>query len=427
MRLARGETVEAIEEFQKVLKLEPRSARARYHLALAYRQAGNPAEARSNAREATRMDPDFVEATLLEAELEAQTGARQPAIRILDRLLAKRPDELRAWVLLGSMYLAGREPAEAADAYRKVVALAPKEPRAPYLLGLALLAQGKSAEARQAFEASLALAPAYVEPLAQLVGMALAAKAPDTAADRVQQQIGRAPHSGALHALLGRIYVTRGQLDRAETAFLRATQLEPRLFDAYRALAEIYAREGKDAAALAKAAETFRANPKDVPALMLVAVIHERSGDRPKALEAYERVLAVDPNFVPAANNAAYLYAERGGDQDRALDLARRAREAAPEEPRLADTLGWVLYKRGAYRQALALLSESGAKLPDSADVQYHLGLTLHKLRRPGEARRALTRALALDPKFLGAAEAARVLAELDASRSGTARVLAAP
>ena len=79
----------------------------------------------------------------------------------------------------------------------------------------------------------------------------------------------------------------------------------------------------------------------------------------------------------------------------------------------MSDTLGWLLYKRAIYQQALNLLKESAAKLPDNAQTQYHLGMTYYKLGDKPAARQALSRALQLNTSFDGSDEARRVLAEL--------------
>ena len=52
-----------------------------------------------------------------------------------------------------------------------------------------------------------------------------------------------------------------------------------------------------------------------------------------QAKAAYEKVLELNPRFGPAANNLAYLYSEYGGDKEKALALAQRAKEELPEDP----------------------------------------------------------------------------------------------
>jgi tetratricopeptide (TPR) repeat protein len=275
--------------------------------------------------------------------------------------------------------------------------------------------RAKDAEARKEFETSLALAPGLVEPLSQLVAMAFAAKGQDTAIERVRRQIALVPQSAALHHLLGVVHVTRKEPDRAEAAFLKALDLDPSSYHTYVALGRIYAETGRPDQALARLAEARKANPKDPVAHILTGMIHEQKGDIPKAVQAYEQALALNPRSALAGNNLAYLYSEHGGDKEKALQLAQLAKEEAPAEPQVSDTLGWILYKykRGVYQRALALLKESAAKLPESPEVQYHLGMAALKVGDMEAAKRSLAAATAAPKDFVGKEEVRRALAQL--------------
>jgi tetratricopeptide (TPR) repeat protein len=413
VHLAKRDTGKAAEEFQKALKIEPRLAQARYMLALTHLQAGNVQQGRAELKELVALEPDLAEAAVLLAELDVQAGALQPAIEALQKMTARRPEEVRAWITLGSAHLAKREPARAAEAFSRVMALAPKDPRGPYFLGLALSRMGKKADAQRAFEAALAVAPDAVEPLMQLVGMAFADKAPDAALARVQAQLARVPASAALHRVLGSVHVRRQEPSQAEAAFVKSLQLDPAAVAPYLALAELYNASGQYEQALERVGRALGMDGKSLMGHMLAGLIHERKGDVAKARQAYERALAVKPRFAPAANNLAYLHSLHGGDKEKALELAQLAKEVAPDEPHISDTLGWILYRRGIYQRALALLKDSAAKLPDNAVVQYHLGMAHYKAGSRDSARDALTRALHLNPQFPGIEEARSTLASL--------------
>jgi tetratricopeptide (TPR) repeat protein len=90
---------------------------------------------------------------------------------------------------------------------------------------------------------------------------------------------------------------------------------------------------------------------------MLRGAIYEQQNAIPQAMAAYEKVLELNPRFGPAANNLAFLYSEYGGDKEKALALAQRAKQELPDKPHVSDTLGWILYKRGVYEQALNLFT----------------------------------------------------------------------
>ena len=113
----------------------------------------------------------------------------------------------------------------------------------------------------------------------------------------------------------------------------------------------------------------------NVAALMLSGVLYERQKAFEKALASYDKILAANPEFAIAANNAAYLHMTQTGDLDKAFDLAKRARDLAPNDAAIADTFGWILYHKGDYPRALTLIKEAAETFPEHPDVVYHLGM----------------------------------------------------
>jgi len=105
-----------------------------------------------------------------------------------------------------------------------------------------------------------------------------------------------------------------------------------------------------------------------------------------------------------AANNLAALYADHGkGNAEEAMRLAQDVARRFPAEPGFADTLGWVYYRKGLYRDAVEQLQRAvvGAakRNADNSLYRWHLGAALAKSDRPGDraaARRELQKALEL-------------------------------
>jgi Flp pilus assembly protein TadD len=277
-----------------------------------------------------------------------------------------------------------------------------------------LLAERKLDEARKQFEAALVLNPGFVDATAQLVAIAFSEKRPGVALERVKRQIALVPTSAGLYELLGKVHLTRREVDLGESAFAKALELDPNRASAYALLGQLYAATGRDEQALARLDEAVKHNPRNLGAYMLSGIILARRGDTAKAERAYQQALALNPRFAPAANNLAVLYSEHGGDQEKALQLAQMAKEALPDDPTISDTLGWILYKRGVYERALSLLKETADKMPTNAEVQYHLGMTYLKLGNHAAAKQALTQALKLSSRFPGMDEAKAALAQLD-------------
>ena len=139
----------------------------------------------------------------------------------------------------------------------------------------------------------------------------------------------------------------------------------------------------------------------------------KRTKNYTAARDAYEKLLAINGNNALALNNLAVVYSERFDQIDKALDLAKRARTNFPNNPNFADTLGWVMFRKGDYRNALPLLQEGAAKLTDNPEVQYHLAMAHYMLGDEAAATTALQKAVQLPSAFPQKEEAQQRLAIL--------------
>ena len=178
-------------------------------------------------------------------------------------------------------------------------------------------------------------------------------------------------------------------------------------------LGGLYSQSKSFSQAIEQYTAVKKMNIKAMPAYMILGVIYEEMQEYGKAKAEYEQALKIDPKFAPAANNLAWLYSEHGGNIDVALSLAEIAREKFPKDPAIADTLGWIYYKKGVYLKAISLLRESAEKLGRKPVVRYHLGMAYYKNGERKQAKMELEASLKLDPGYRGAEEAKKILQEL--------------
>jgi len=414
--LARNEPAKALQEFEQLSKSYPRSPQAQYLLAIAYLQNSQDSKAVQAAVNslvlAVSLDPHFDEATLKLAELEIGNGQYARAVDSLAKVIKERPQLRQARLLLASAYLAQQNQDQALAIYREMQELFAQDPQPPFLVGMIQLGKGQRSYAREAFENSLEVSPDYLPALEKLVDLDITDKQYVSAMDRMQKQIDRQPKVAQLWAIRGKIYLAQLNFADAETDLLKAIELDSMLESAYIMLAGLYVATNRQEHAIERLT-AFADKNKDVPALMQLATIHAQLKHYDMASGVYERLLAINPKFVPALNNLAYLYSERLGRPDAAYELAKRARLVFPEEPNIADTLGWILFKKGQYRDALGLLQEGARKLPDEPELQYHLGTTLYMLGQEGPAGIALQKAAEAAKEFPGKDEARRRLSLL--------------
>src|SRR5262245_1365580 len=352
LSLGKGEAAKAIRVFEYLSNTYSQNPQVRYHLARAYllyaKSAGavesrNALEkAESRLDEAIKLNAHFDEAIMLLAELKMRKGIPAAAVDLLAPVVKERPQIAQADNLLAAAYLAQQKRDEALVVYRQMTELFPNDPQPSFLMGNILLGQGHQQDARQAFEKSVEISPDYLPAIERLVDLDIAAKQYALALARVQKLIDKDPPKQAQPwALRGKIYAAQGDFTHAEQDLLKAIDSDPNLVPAYLLLAQVYLATNREQQAIEELNKSIEKN-KNASALMLLGMIQDRLKNFEAARNAYEKLLTVAPNSPLALNNLAVLYSERLGQFDKASDLATKAREASPNEPVIADTLGWI-------------------------------------------------------------------------------------
>jgi tetratricopeptide (TPR) repeat protein len=439
LNLAKNDAAKAVRVFEYLSSNYSENPQVRYQLALAYllyakgagvadaKKAVEAAE--SQLTETAKLAPKFAQAVTLLSELKIKKGSPAAAVDLLTALIKEQPQIAQAHYLLASAYLAQQQPGQALAVYRQMTQLFPKDPQPPSLAGAILLAQHQPAAAREAFEKSLEIAPDYLPAVERLVDLDIAEKQYATALDRVQKSIDKDPKLAQAWGLRGKIYLAQRDFTHAEPDLLKATELDPTLEPAYLLLAQLYVASNRQAEAIAKLNAFLEKNKDDkaktVPALVELAMLQESLKDFNGARDTYEKLLTVSPNLPIALNNLAVLYSDNLGQVGKAYDLAKKAREIAPNVTNIADTLGWILYKKGDYGNALPLLQESAGKLSTDPILQFHLGMAQYMSGADEPARVALQKAADATVDFPDKDEARRRLAVLaiDVQAANTADV----
>jgi len=412
--LAKGDTKKAVDVLEHLDQTYPDSPLIKYQLACAYLRNNSQNQAKVAFEQAISINPNYDDAILRLAEINLRAGHGETVIEPITNLLRKRPDLRSAAFLLAAAYGSLDRFDDAEAVIRDQVRLAPQDPQPHTALGLIFRQAKRNDEARQAFEKAAELAPDNLWLVDQLVELDLLDKHFDSARQRIHRQFQKTPDLPAAHCLEGKILIAEGKWDLAAAELKKTLQLDPNFSTAYDLLVQTYIATNKLSEAASQLQAETSKDPNNVSVLLTLALLYERMENFPQARDAYEKVLSINPNFVPALNNLAYLEAERLNDLDKAYELARRARDLQGDNPAIADTLGWVLSKRGDYQQALTILQDSAEKLPDNPEIQFHLGMTAYAMGQTDIAKVALKKAAAAPNNFPGKDESKRRLSLLE-------------
>ena len=375
IRLAKGNADEAISLLQRVVKDDPKFAGAHHFLGVAFMQKHQTLQAQGAFTEAVKLNPNLPESRTALAGIHLAEGSLDLAIEQAQAAIQLNPRNVQAAIISGDAYLRKGDFAKSKQVFEAVAQGLPKEAIGPYRLGLVARAEKNDAKALAYFEGALSRKPAAIEPLAQIAMVKIAQGKSNEARERVTKQLEVSPNNPLLYNLLGQLWMQAKDTSQAEIVFKRAIELDSSLLSAYLNLGQLYHQADKRDQAVKEYEAVLAKDPKALQAHMLLGIIHESQKEYEKAQGHYQESLKINPRFAPAANNLAWILAERGGNLDSALSYAQTAREQMPNDPHIADTLGWIYYKKNAYPLAVNLLKESAEKLPNEPEVQYHYGM----------------------------------------------------
>jgi tetratricopeptide (TPR) repeat protein len=116
---------------------------------------------------------------------------------------------------------------------------------------------------------------------------------------------------------------------------------------------------------------------------------------------------------MPASNDLAWFYAERGQNLDQSLNLAEKADRLSPNNPYIIDTIGWVYLKMKKFDKAVEMFNRAIDLKKQSSPLRYHLALALHRVGEDKKALVELNQALSMQKEFSEKKDAQNLLRQL--------------
>lgn len=405
-----GDAAAARQRYETVLSWDETNLKALLALARLAAMERNDQEFRRWATRAMEAHPDAAAPRQLLARHHLRSGEPEKALRLARETHQRDPDDPGAVDLLGQVQLAMGEAHNAVGTFRRLTQLRPDSALAHYRVGTAELAAGNAAAAAAAFREALTIKPNYME--AQSVLALLTAKQgnPDAALRIAKQMQEQHPGSPRGFMVEGDVQLAQRRFQDAVKAFERALAVEqngPALIGLHRALLGA----GDEAAADRRLLQWLESRGDDYAVRNELAQSYLLRGKRQEAAQQYEALLNTSPDDVRALNNLAWLYHYE--KDERALPLARKAHQLAPENPATQDTLGWLLVESGDIRQGVELLQQAAQKAPPASEAHYHYAAALAKAGDTERARRQLEEMLAGKQKHAWSGQAQALLEQL--------------
>ena len=448
--LRKGERDAAIARADAMVAKNPGDPVTRAAVAAIFTQARDYPRAREQYASILQKSPNDVGTRLKLADVELRAGQHDAAARQLQAILDTDPTNEQATLQMARVALARRDAKEMERWGRKAIADHPKSVAAQRAFAQQMLAIRKFDEALRAAQTAVNLAPNDTAPLtvlgvAQAAKGDLAASAvtfrkavdkePDTIGHRlnlaralalqhqipaalqvIDEGLQREPKNVTALGGAALLSLQAGNVERAAGYSARlsevtpdapaALRLEGRVAVAqkrYRDAVVFYdkavakgadssltieryqaARLAGDAQADKQLEQWLEKHPDDLNVRVLLAEQLAAKGQTAAAVKQYEAALQRDPDSVVALNNLAVIY-QRQKDP-RALALAKKAYDAAPAQPMIADTYGWLLVDQGKLDEAIEILRKAAAAPGATPEIRYHLAAALARDGQRDEA-----------------------------------------
>ena len=310
--------------------------------------------------------------------MEPQVAAKIQASR---QAVLEAPDSHEAWGKLGMVFQAHGLETEASECYRAAIELEPEELRWNYLLAHALRDVDREAALAQAERAGK-IAPDYAPAYLLQAALVEEENQVDLAMELYENALMSDPRSAMAEFGLGRLYLSKGELQAALQHLLRAAELAEDARAIRASLSQVYRGLGDREAAVREA----RLAAKLTDSIAINDPIHYRMHQESvSSLAELDRAMA----------------AAQAGDHARAEAIYRQLIELRPDDAdmhaRLGDTLARQNKMQTAKEQYLAALQIN----PRIASAFYGLGNVASFEKEYEEAALQYEQSLAIGPNHV--------------------------
>jgi tetratricopeptide (TPR) repeat protein len=292
----------------------------------------------------------------------------EEAIKMARAILEKRPNDEEIRIELLRLLVLTDHLDDAKVLGPEVLATSPHDPEVVFLNGLIRHSLGDNEGARKLLEEAISLQPDFGNSRYELGNVLVVLKQWKEAKEQLEKAISLGVNAPEAHFALGRALHALGENERADQEIKKYGEIkqegEARL-EAVEAIAQgdQELEAGKFAEAETHYREAITSQPRNANYRFKLSVVFQRAGDTAKEKQSLMEAIQIDPK-LPGAQNALGYLLSRNGDAPGSVEHFKAAVDAAP---------GWT-------------------------EAWINLAAELAVTSRFAEARKAVARALELDP-----------------------------
>lgn len=357
-----------------------------FSLASLQQQQENHQAALDFINELLTLNDDFYPAWTMKARLQATLGDNNGSLTTIDAALKHYENDKSLILLKARLHIKKKEIDKARDAFLSLSGEHSHDAQVILPLALTQLELGEYQDAKVTLQKLLNLhqlndeAHYYLGRIEQHDGN------DEKALEHYLAMNGGREFLAAQNAII-KLYLKQGDLEQALTHIRDRRSSDPQNQQAYFLMeVEILNRTGQFEESIKVLNAALGAYGDDTDLRYSRAMVSEKLGNIDQLEKDLAYIIDRDPENATALNALGYTLADRTARLDEALRLIEKARNIAPSDPAIIDSLGWVYYRMGRLQEALSLLQQAYEAFPDP-EVAAHLGEVLWILGKHDQAK----------------------------------------
>lgn len=277
-------------------------------------------------------------------------------------------DSLAPYYVLGRVYFAAGQPAEAKSTFEKALEREPGDPSANLSLAEMALNAGDPEKARRYCQTVLDHHPDHLTTLLLLSALEAREKNEAAMVARLNQAYQAQPTAFEPRFRLAGYYLSSGSPDKVEPLFAGLSALQrrsPRLLE-FTAMAQLAQKQNDRA--LVTAQQWVDAKPASAPAHYMLAVAASATGDQQKAKQELQEAVRRDAKHLPSLIELANI-ARSEGKQEQFEQYLATVVELEPEAPAVLRLRAMSALAKGKEVEAVAFSRQAFEATPSTQTV----------------------------------------------------------
>jgi tetratricopeptide (TPR) repeat protein len=397
--IAKGQQDEVIKVLGGAIKSGEADVGAYTTLGMIYQQKANFGKALDMYQKAMQMDPQNLDVLSAVAECQAKTGDRNAAIITYEQVIMMNPKADKELKELGDLYLKDGRNDQAISVYKKYLEKVPSDQDVAKGVGMALYQKKQYADAVKYFDLVRERGAADVDflvPAGESYFMTGNNKKTQEIYEGLRLRRPSVPVLKAILKILAESYEKDNNLQPAVDIYAQYSSL-PGARDADVSYKAAFLQEKVNPVKARKIYEdNVSAFPGDYRNMLRLGILYAKDKTTlSKSATLLKRASTIADTIPAMWIEMAQVYNKLGNEQGE-LDAYKKLITMDPQNLDANKRLGMLLMKRGSVSDAMVYLEMANTLSPKDADIMTLLGQGYIKTNRPKDAIDVLVKAKAL-------------------------------